>query len=74
MVGEKGGRLMKLNYVITEWIENKRFAFTAKSKEAEGCYRVEPTEGGCRVRFEENLELKGAMHVCMSPLVGWIRL
>ena len=52
---------MQLNCVITEWIENKRFGFTAKSKEleAEGCYRVEPTEGGSRVTSEGNHELKG---------------
>jgi len=68
MVGKKGGRLMKLDCFVTEWVENKRFAFRATSKEvkAEGSYTIEPTEEGCRVTFEENLELKGII----SKIIG----
>ena len=70
VVAEKGGALRKLDCVITEWVENKKLVFKAISEEieAEGCYTIEPTEGGCRVTFEENLELKGAVAEIVDPL------
>ena len=70
VVAEKGGALRKLDCVITEWVENKKLVFKAISEEieAEGCYTIEPTERGCRVTFEENLELKGAMAEFVDPL------
>lgn len=61
MVGEKGGALMKIDSIVTEWVENQRFSFrgTSKDVKAEGTYAIEPAGEGCRVAFEENLELRG---------------
>ena len=63
-----GGTLRKLDCVITEWVEKRRFAFkaTTPTVKAEWCYTIEPTEGGCRVTFEKNLELKGFMAEIMD--------
>lgn len=70
VVAEKVGALRKLDCIITEWVEKRKFAFIAKSEavEAEACYTIEPTEGRCRVTFEEKLELKGLMAEIIDPL------
>lgn len=62
MVGMKGGSEVKIDCVVTDWVENERFAFRGATKEgmkAEGTFTIEATEEGCRVSFEEDLELPG---------------
>jgi uncharacterized membrane protein len=62
VVGEKAGAPIGLDCVVTHWVENERFAFRGTSKEgtkAEGTFTIEPTAQGCRVTFEEDLELPG---------------
>ncbi len=62
MVGEKAGAPIKLDCVATEWVENERFSFRGASKEgtkAEGTFTIKATGEGCRVTFEEDLELPG---------------
>ena len=62
MVGMKGGSQVKIDCVVTDRVENERFAFRGATKEgmnAEGTFTIEATEEGCRVSFEEDLELPG---------------
>ncbi len=62
MVGEKGGAPVKIDCTATEWVENGRFSFRGTTEEgmkAEGTFTIEPTGEGCRVSFEEDLELPG---------------
>ncbi len=62
VVGEKAGAPIRLDCVVTGWVENERFAFRGTSKEgtiAEGTFTIEPTAEGCRVAFQEDLELPG---------------
>ncbi|MBA7696749.1 hypothetical protein ES703_105400 [subsurface metagenome] len=58
---KSGGRLMKLNYVVTEWVENERLAFSMTSgtgvKGYEQSWTVEATPDGSRFTFMENVEL-----------------
>jgi hypothetical protein len=63
MVGVKGGAPMTLECVITEWEENERFLFRGPSEErtkASGKFSIAPTDKGCSVDFEEDLEMPGA--------------
>jgi hypothetical protein len=62
MVGVKGGSPLTLDCEITEWVENAKFSFRGSSRDgtqAEGTFSLDATIGGCRVDFEENLELPG---------------
>ena len=55
------GRLMKLNFVVTEWAENERLAFNMTSgdfaKGYEQRWTVETTPSGSRFTFMEDIEL-----------------
>ena len=55
------GQLMKLNFVITEWVENERIAISMTSgtgvKGYEQRWMVEPTPLGSRFTFMEEVEL-----------------
>jgi uncharacterized protein YndB with AHSA1/START domain len=56
-----GGPLMKLNFRITEWVENKRVAFSMISgtfvKGYEQSWTVEATPSGSRFTFMEEVKL-----------------
>ena len=55
------GRLMKLNFATTEWVENERLAFSMTSgnlvKGYEQRWAIEPTPSGSRFAFMEEIEL-----------------
>jgi len=55
------GRLMKLNFAVTEWLQNKRLAFSMTSgdfvKAYEQIWKVEATPPGSRFTFMEEIEL-----------------
>ena len=55
------GRLMKLNFVVTEWVENERLAFSMTSgnfvKNYKQRWTVEATPSGSRFAFMEEIEL-----------------
>ena len=56
-----GGPLMKLNFRITEWVENERVAFSMTSgnfvKGYEQSWTVEVTPSGSRFTFMEEVKL-----------------
>ena len=56
-----GGPLMKLNFRITEWVENERVAFSMISgtfvKGYEQSWTVEATPSGSRFTFTEEVKL-----------------
>jgi len=55
------GQLMKLNFAVTEWVENERIAFSMTSgkgvKGYEQSWTVERTPSGSRFTFMEEVEL-----------------
>lgn len=55
------GKLLKLNFVVTEWVENERVAFKMTSgncvKGYEQRYTIKATPGGARFTCAENIRL-----------------
>ena len=67
------GRLMKLNFIITEWIENHSVAFKMTSgnlvKGYEQRYTLEKTPAGIRVTCSEKVKLPfGILGKCFEPI------
>ncbi len=63
---EKSGPLtMKMNYVVTEWVENRRIVFVMTSgsmKKDDQIWSLEPTAAGSRFTLIEDYEVsKGAV-------------
>ncbi len=59
-----GGRLMKLDYRVTDWVENERFAFTLVSgplPKDDQVWSIEAIPTGSRVNLEEDIELSGGV-------------
>jgi len=57
---KSGGRLMKLNYVVTEWVENERLAFSMTSgylKKDDQIWSIEATPSGSRFTLTEDVEM-----------------
>lgn len=57
-----GGRLMKCDYRVTDWVEGQRFAFTLISgpmAKDDQVWRIDPLPTGSRVTLEEDVELSG---------------
>ncbi len=57
---KSGGQLMKLNYAVTEWIENKKLAFSVTSgslKKDNQVWSIEATPSGSRFTMFEDLEM-----------------
>ena len=57
---KSGGRLMKLNYVVTEWVENEKFAFSMVSgpaKKDDQVWSIEATPSWSRVTITEDFEM-----------------
>ena len=67
------GRLMKLNFIITEWIENHSVAFKMTSgnlvKGYEQRYTLEKTPAGILVTCSEKVKLPfGILGKCFEPI------
>ncbi len=59
---EMRGMNKEYKMVVTEWIENERFAakgFSTEGDELESSYTLESTETGCKVSVEEHFRLEG---------------
>ena len=57
---KSGGQLMKLNYKVTEWVENKKLAFKVTSgslKKDDQVWSIEATPTGSRFTMFEDLEM-----------------
>jgi len=57
---KSSGQLMKLNYVVTEWVENKKLAFSVTSgslKKDDQVWSIEATPAGSRFTMFEDLEM-----------------
>ncbi|MFC2017078.1 SRPBCC family protein [Chloroflexota bacterium] len=69
-----GGPLMKLNFAVTEWVENERFAFRMTSgnfvKGYEQSWIVEDIPSGSRFTFMENVELPFGIIGRLMGLIG----
>jgi uncharacterized protein YndB with AHSA1/START domain len=67
------GRLMKCDYRVTDWVENKRFAFTLVSgplRRDDQVWRVEALPVGSRATMEEDVELSGGVFGRMLLKLG----
>lgn len=72
-----GPRLMKLNYVVTEWVEPKRLVFLLTSgplKKDDQVWSLEALEYGTRFTMVENFELAGGVagRILNSLLAGTV--
>ncbi len=68
-----GGRLMKCDYRVTDWLENQRFAFTLVSgpmPKDDQVWRIEALPVGSRVTLEEDLLLPGGVFGRMLLALG----
>ncbi len=57
---KSGPQLMKLNYVVTEWVENERLAFIMTSgplKKDDQIWSIESTPSGSRFTLTEDVEM-----------------
>ena len=57
---KSAGRLMKLNYRVTEWVENERLAFSMTSgplKKNDQIWSIESTPSGSRFTLTEDIEM-----------------
>jgi uncharacterized protein YndB with AHSA1/START domain len=57
---KSAGRLMKLNYRVTEWVENERLAFSMTSgplKKNDQIWSIESTPSGSRFTLIEDIEM-----------------
>jgi uncharacterized protein YndB with AHSA1/START domain len=57
---KSAGQLMKVNYVVTEWVENKKLAFKVTSgslKKDDQVWSIEATPTGSRFTMFEDLEM-----------------
>jgi len=71
---KSGGRLMKLNYVVTEWVENERLAFSLTSgslKKDDQVWSIEATPSGSRFTLTEDVEMPwGIIGKIMGAMAG----
>jgi uncharacterized protein YndB with AHSA1/START domain len=61
---KSGGRLMKLSYKVTEWVENERLAFTLTSgslKNDDQVWSIEATPLGSRFTLKEDVDMPGGI-------------
>ncbi|MFC1861870.1 SRPBCC family protein [Chloroflexota bacterium] len=74
---KSGGRLMKLSYTVTEWVENERLAFIMTSGPLKKDYQewiIEAAPSGSRFTLKEDVEMSwGIIGKILDKLfVGWI--
>ena len=71
---KSGGQLMKLNYVVTEWVENEKLAFRVTSgslKKDDQVWSIEATPSGSRFTMFEDLEMPwGVIGKIIGALFG----
>jgi uncharacterized protein YndB with AHSA1/START domain len=71
-----GLTLAKLNYRVTEWVENERFAFSMTSgpaKRDEQLWAIEATQSGSRFTCTEDYEMPwGILGKILLALLGWM--
>jgi uncharacterized protein YndB with AHSA1/START domain len=70
-----GGRLMKLDYRVTEWVENQRLAFTLVSgpmRKDDQVWSIEAIPTGSRITLSEDIELSGGVFgkMLLAAFVG----
>jgi len=68
-----GGRLMKCDYRVVDWVENERFSFTLTSgpmAKDDQAWRIDPLPLGSRVTLEEDVELGGGVFGRMLLKLG----
>ena len=57
---KSAGRLMKLNYIVTEWVENEKLAFSMTSgplKKNDQVWSIEAIPSGSRFTLIEDIEM-----------------
>ena len=72
---QSGGRLMKLDYRVTEWVENERLAFSVVSgplRKDDQVWSIAAVPGGTKVTLWEDVALPGGKlgDVVLAPVVG----
>jgi len=72
---KSGGRVMKLDYRVTEWAENERLAFSVVSgplRKDDQVWSIAAIPGGSRVTLWEDVALPGGRFgdVVLGPVVG----
>jgi hypothetical protein len=72
---KSGGRLMKLAYRVTEWVENERLAFSVVSgplRKDDQVWSIAATPGGSKVTLWEDVALPGGKlgEAVLAPVVG----
>jgi len=68
---KSGGQLMKMNYKVTEWVENRKIAFGVTSgslKKDDQIWSIEPAPEGSRFTMFEDLEM-GILGVIAAPFI-----
>jgi uncharacterized protein YndB with AHSA1/START domain len=68
---KSGGQLMKMNYKVTEWVENRKIAFGVTSgslKKDDQVWGIEPTPAGSRFTMFEDLEM-GILGKLAAPFI-----
>lgn len=72
------GKLNKLNYVVTEWVENEKFAFNMTSgnaKKDDQVWSIEATPSGSRFTAFEDLEMPmGIIGKIIGALLGGVMI
>jgi uncharacterized protein YndB with AHSA1/START domain len=75
---KSGGQLLKLNYVVTEWAENKKLAFSVTSgslKKDDQVWSIEATPSGSRFTMHEDLEMPmGILGKIIGVLLGGVMI
>jgi uncharacterized protein YndB with AHSA1/START domain len=74
---KSGPQLMKLNYVVTEWVENKKLAFKLSSgplKKDDQIWSLESIPSGTRFTMVEDTEMPWGVFgkVIDAPLSGMV--
>jgi uncharacterized protein YndB with AHSA1/START domain len=72
---KSGGRLMKLDYRVTGWVENERLAFSVVSgplRKDDQVWSIAAVPGGSKVTLWEDVALPGGKlgDVVLAPVVG----
>jgi uncharacterized protein YndB with AHSA1/START domain len=68
---KSGGQLMKMNYKVSEWVENKKIAFVLTSgslKKDDQVWSLESTTAGSRFTMFEDLEM-GILGKVAAPFI-----
>jgi uncharacterized protein YndB with AHSA1/START domain len=71
---KSGPMLMKINYRVTEWVENEKLAFILTSgfpKKDDQIWSLEATPSGSRFTFTEDFEVRwGVIGRAMGKMLG----